>query len=70
MGNIQTDQIPVEIGLKQECVLSPLLFALYISELSKKLQESGMGVKMGDLIIAAIFFADDMVIMAETQGVA
>ncbi len=64
LGNIQMDQILVEIGLKQGCVLSRLLFALYISELSENLQESGMG----DLIIEAIFLADDMVIMAETQG--
>jgi hypothetical protein len=39
----ETDYIPMPIGLKQGCVLSPILFAIYISDLLFELQKSKLG---------------------------
>ena len=63
-----TDWILCTIGLKQGCVLSPLLFALFIAELEKRIQELGIGVRVGGKTLGGLLFADDLVLMAENVG--
>ena len=53
-------------GVKHGGVLSLLLFTIYIADLTKALAEVG-GVKIGEASVAALFFANDMVILAETE---
>ena len=59
-----TDWSECKRGLKQGCVLSPILFALYISDLEARLKEGGEGVKCGTEVIPGFFFADDLVAIA------
>ena len=66
MGSIKSGPIALNVGLKEGCVLSPLLFALYIKEVGDKVTESGNGVKLGDERIPGMFFADDIVLMADS----
>ena len=40
LGGVETTKIPVEVGLKQGCVLSPMLFSLYLQELGEELMAS------------------------------
>ena len=63
LGDLESEEIKLEMGLKQGCVLSPILFALYIKELGDTLVASRYGAKIGDLKIPALFFADDMVLI-------
>ena len=51
-------------GLRQGCSLSPILFALYVMDMSKDLHESGLGVKLHKICISCLFFADDIVLVA------
>ncbi len=67
-GDIVTDYIPIERGLKQGCVLSPILFSLYVRELSNRLLASGVGVNTPGVRIPGLFFADDIVLMADTKA--
>jgi len=53
-------------GVKQGCSLSPLLFALYISSLGSALHNTKLGVKIGDEMVTALFFADDLVLISGT----
>ena len=46
--------------------MSPLLFALYISDLGKELNESDLGVDIHGVCISALFFADDIVLFSPT----
>ena len=51
-------------GLRQGCSLSPLLFALYVADMSMELHLSNLGVKMHRVCISCLFFADDIVLIA------
>ena len=64
----ETDWFGVEEGLKQGCSLSPVLFALYLAELGERLVQSGLGAKIGDVVVPGLFLADDMVVMGQGEG--
>ena len=60
------------IGLKQGCMLSPRLFTIFISEVSKALNStcsSGFQFLSNLAIIHHLFFADDIILVSDTaQG--
>jgi exonuclease III len=64
----KTDWMPCEKGVRQGCILSPLLFALYIQELGDLVQGSSMGIDIGGVKIAALAFADDVVLIANGKN--
>ena len=66
-GDIVTDFFTVEEGVKQGCVLSPILFCLYINEFSKMLDEHNVGVHIMGVNIKCLFWADDVVLIAKSE---
>ncbi len=62
-----TDWFPVTLGLKQGCTISQTLFNLYINGLVRVIKESGIGINVGGEIIALLLYADDIVLLAESQ---
>lgn len=63
-----TDWFDVSCGLKQGCLLSPLLFNMYINDLSSALEGLGKGVRYGEERLSVVFYADDLLIMAENES--
>ena len=51
-------------GLRQGCSLSPMLFALYVSDMSKDLHASNLGVLLHKVCVSSLFFADDILLVA------
>ena len=65
----QSDWFSVGTGLKQGCILSPLLFNGYINDLVKKLNELDCGIKFNECsIISILLYAYDIVIMSDCEA--
>ena len=62
-----TDWFKVDSGLKQGCLLSPILFSLYINDLAQEIKQLGCGVNIGDCKLSILLYADDIVMLAESE---
>ena len=67
VGEVHSKHFRVACGLRQGCILSPLLFSLYINSLILKLKEAEVGVKCREQLISVLLYADDAVILAEDE---
>jgi hypothetical protein len=56
-----------DMGVRQGCVLAPLLFVLFIRDLSFEL-DTCPGVKLGNVTLNHLLYADDLVLMAESEA--
>ena len=66
LNGIVSESISLGAGVRQGCVLSPLLFDLYVRDLEERLIKEGVGVEIGPAKnIPGMFFADDIVLLAE-----
>ncbi len=63
-GWIKCRQFGVVNGVKQDGVLSPLLFRVYIDGLFIRLDETSMGCQMDIHFSGALAFADDLNLLA------
>ena len=53
-------------GVRQGCVASPHLFAMYTEMIMRSLEDKG-GFRIGGRVINKIRYADDTVILSETE---
>jgi len=54
----------VSCGIRQGGVLSPFLFAVYVDDIVRKVDESDLGCRIGLKRIAIILYADDILLLA------
>ena len=67
LNNFITPAIKTIMGVRQGCVLSPLLFNIYMSDFPKSLSQD-IGVCINDnLRINCILWADDIILFSETE---
>ena len=67
MGKTCSDFFDLNIGVRQGCILSPLLFNLFISDLAKKLDTMEGKLQLGNISINSLFWADDLILFSETK---
>ena len=66
VNGVLTRPIFLRRGLRQGCALSPLLFALYISEVGTDINMSSLGFSVGRVCVSGLLFADDLVLVARS----
>jgi len=54
----------VSNGVRQGGTLSPILFNLYMDELSRRLNDCNTGCMIGGMLVNHIMYADDLVIFS------
>ena len=68
VGDRQSRGLNVNAGLCQGCVLSPLLFSLYINSLVEQLKSVRCGIECAGEIIPGLLFADDTALLAPDES--
>ncbi|KAH9383418.1 hypothetical protein HPB48_024769 [Haemaphysalis longicornis] len=77
LHDLNSKEIKLTVGLKQGCPLSPTLFNIYMNNLLKTLDEEGPGLRLSTTTtegkevytkISSLAFADDIVLMAESEA--
>ena len=59
-----TDWFSVNTGLKQGCLLSPVLFNLFMNDLTLALESTGLGIAIDGNKVCILQYANDIVVMA------
>ena len=67
VNDVDSDWFESKVGVRQGDTLSPLLFNIFINGIVEKVKQSGVGVKIGDALLSVLLFADDMVLLAESE---
>ncbi len=57
----------VSVGLKQGCLISPMLFNLYIDEFISEIKDLNCGLYTEDEIISILLYADDIALIATNE---
>ena len=63
-GNSFSGWFEIVAGVRQGGVLSPDFYSIYVDDLLKKLRSLGIGCHFSNIFAAALFYADDMAILA------
>ena len=66
LGEEKTEWFSLDVGLRQGCILSPVLFSIFIDGLAAEVKKIG-GAKYGELVLSLLLFADDIVLVAESE---
>ena len=67
IGNKLTKPFGINQGVRQGCVLSPLLFNIFLSDLAKELEGMDGKIEIGEKSLNSIFWADDILMFAKDK---
>jgi hypothetical protein len=65
-GNM-TDWFNVDSGLKQGCILSSIMFNIYVNSLIDDINALNIGIDIENEKLAMVLYADDVALLAENE---
>ena len=65
--NGESRSFKIKKGVRQGCILSPILFNMNSEELIREALDDTRGIKVNGVTITNIRYADDTIIIAETE---
>lgn len=67
VGDTLSDNVQIERGVRQGCIMSPTLFGRYTEDIFKTVS-SKMGIKVNGRIVNNLRYADDTALIAENEN--
>ena len=68
MHNLCTETLKTNQGVRQGCVLSPLLFNIFLSDLAKKLNSTEGKVQVHDRKVNTLCWAHDIIMFTKEEN--
>ena len=66
-NNKLVGQVEISSGIRQGCTGSPLLFIMVLNSIIDKIERSRVGFRSGNIRIPCLFFADDGLLLAQSE---
>ena len=63
-----TEWFDVSVGVRQGCVISPILFDVFVDGLAREVKALGLGVAVGGDRLSLLLYADDIVVLADSEN--
>ena len=68
LNGVHSDWFKVQTGLKQGCILSPLLFNAFVNDLIQEIRRLHVGIPYtDDELISILLYADDIVLLSANE---
>ena len=67
VGHRRTEWFQVEAGVRQGCILSPILFAIFIDGLVRAVKRVRVTSTLEGIKLNILLFADDVILLADSR---
>lgn len=67
-NGVETGWLDNNIGVRQGCPMSPVLFNIFIEELIARIRGLNIGIEVGERRLNCLGYADDLVILSSSAG--
>ena len=69
LEGVKSDTFKIEQGMAQGCSLSPILFSVFINDLLKEVEQTGLRIQLSSgKTVGGMLFADDFVGISGSKG--